>query len=168
MTPRGFYSVVEKKHDQGGQWVTVRAREKKDLDNLADLLPDATPFQENFYTDYPWRFRVKKEQWADAIRQMAMEIDYDNFKDRVGKTDKKRASTYGRVWAALLDIEPWHMWTGRSDTMHGLGATIGGAGIDADTGQLSLPAGSPVDYGKRGNPRKQTESKPRRGRSRKT
>jgi hypothetical protein len=105
MTPRGFFSAVQK-HEDGTIRVTVRARVKQDLLNLSDLLPDAKPYQEKFFTDYPWRINVTKEEWAKACAVMALEIDYGNFKDEVKvKQGAARAAAYGRVWSVLLSLE---------------------------------------------------------------
>lgn len=105
ITTRGFYSAVAKRED-GDTHVTVRARNKQDLDNLADLLPDCKPYKQKGYTDYEWRLRCTKDQWAETVAILAKEIDYSNFKDEVKrKQGWKRASTYGRVWSVLLDLE---------------------------------------------------------------
>lgn len=105
MTTRGFYSAVEKKED-GVEGVTVRARNKSDIDRLKDLIPDAKPFKEKYYTDYAWRLRCSKLDWARAVAVMALEIDYSNFKDEVKRRRGSRvAAIYGRVWGVLLDLE---------------------------------------------------------------
>jgi hypothetical protein len=108
MTPRGFYSAVEKRGDREQGMVTIRARVKGDLESLLELLPDETgkPYKERFGTDYPWRIRIPAGQWAHACARMALEIDYANFKDEVArKQGKKRAGVYGRIWGVLLDLE---------------------------------------------------------------
>lgn len=107
MTPRGFYSAVQKRADHGTPYLTVRARSKKDLENLADLLPaDAKPYREERWTDYPWRVRVTVGDWTKVCAILATEIDYDNFKDAVkDRQGKARANVYSRVWSALLSIE---------------------------------------------------------------
>lgn len=118
MTPRGFYSAVQKRDDLPDR-VTVRARVKRDLDNLKDLLPDAKPYQEDRWSDYPWRINVPVADWSRACALMALEIDYSNFKDEVKrKQGAKRASVYGTVWATLLRLETGakRVWTGRGTT----------------------------------------------------
>lgn len=106
ITPRGFYSAVQKPWDGRDGMLTIRARAKVDLENLKDLLPDAKPFQEGGYSDYPWRIRVSQADWAEAIKKMALEIDYSNFKDEVTKRQgKKRHDIYTRVWSVLLSLE---------------------------------------------------------------
>lgn len=107
MTTRGMYSAVEKYEDRDEGMLTIRSRVKQDLLNLKDLLPNAVPYREKRYTDYPWRIRVLHEDWDFAVATMSSEIDYSNFKDRVKVVQgAKRASVYGRVWAVLLSLEP--------------------------------------------------------------
>jgi hypothetical protein len=73
ITPRGFYSAVAKPGD-GEAFVTVRARTERDIRNLADLI-DAQP-ERSEHTDYRWRVRCRKSDWARAVAAMAEEIDY--------------------------------------------------------------------------------------------
>ena len=102
ITPRGFYSAVAKPGD-GGEFVTVRARSERDIRNLADLI-DARPSREEG-TDYRWRIRCPKSEWASAVSVMAQEIDYPNFKSRIAREDPERAHILSRVWEVLYDIQ---------------------------------------------------------------
>jgi hypothetical protein len=102
VTPRGFYSAVAKPED-GDEYVTVRARSEREIRNLADLI-DGEPTSERG-GDYRWRLRCHKSVWADAVRKMALEIDYDNFKNRIHDEDPARAAVYARVWGDLLEIQ---------------------------------------------------------------
>lgn len=102
ITTRGFYSVVEKPEDGDGV-VTVRARVEQDIRNLADLIDaEAT---ESRHSDYQWRVRCPKAQWAEAVRQMALEIDYDNFKNRIYEEDPAREQILARVWSDLRALQ---------------------------------------------------------------
>ena len=102
MTPRGFYSAVAKPED-GDEFVTVRARAESDIRKLSDLI-DAEPVRDEG-TDYRWRIRCRKTDWARAVATMAEEIDYSNFKDRIGSEDPQRAHVLARVWSALYEIQ---------------------------------------------------------------
>lgn len=105
MTPVGFFSAVEKPADRKTGMLTIRCRAKKDIDALAELLPNSKPTS-NKGTDYPWRLRCTKEEWATVVARFALEIDYSNFKDEVkAKQGSGRAATYGRIWSDLLDLE---------------------------------------------------------------
>lgn len=105
MTPRGFYSAVQKRDDRAEGMVTVRARNKGDIDRLSDLI-DAKPYKQKGYSDYPWRLRCPRETWMAAVTVMAGEIDYANFKDEVKRVQgAARAGVYSRVWGVLLSLE---------------------------------------------------------------
>jgi hypothetical protein len=106
MTPRGFYSAVQKFGDAKDDMITVRARAREDLENLSDLLPGYEPYREKGYSDYPWRIRIPHQEWNQTVSTLSAEIDYNNFKDEVKhKQGQKRASVYGRIWSILLDLE---------------------------------------------------------------
>ena len=83
--------------------MTVRARSERDIRNLADLI-DAEPWRDDG-ADYRWRIRCRKSEWAEAVSTMAQEIDYSNFKDRIGREDPDRAHVLARVWNVLYDIQ---------------------------------------------------------------
>lgn len=117
MSVNGFYSVVEKAEDRNAGTVTIRARNKQDIDKLVKVyLPDAKPWRLR-RSDYEWRVRVPREEWAQAVARMAMEIDYSNFKDEVKRRQgKRRAGIYGRVWGVLLDLESKGRWAKSATT----------------------------------------------------
>jgi hypothetical protein len=105
-TPRGFFSAVQKPEDAKDQMMTIRARAKKDLENLHDILPAAAPYEVKGYSDYPWRIRVSQRDWAMAVATMALEIDYSNFKDEITRTQgKKRHDMYSQIWGVMLQAE---------------------------------------------------------------
>lgn len=112
MTPRGFYSAVQK--DPDFDTLTIRARARGDLESLCEL-PTMRSYAEDISegagTDYPYRIEVRRDDWNAALAAMGDEIDYSNFKDEVKEMQgKERAATYGRVWSALLDLEPEGWW----------------------------------------------------------
>jgi hypothetical protein len=81
----------------------VRARSERDLRNLADLI-GAEP-QRSDQSDYRCRIRCRKEEWAQALATMAREIDYDNFKSRIGQDDPDRAHLLDDVWSVLYELQ---------------------------------------------------------------
>lgn len=104
-TPEGFFSVVQKPQDRKKGTLTVRTRNRQDMNALvANHFPDAKPWEVK-HSDYEWRIRVKKAAWAQAVSRMAMDIDYANFKDEVTRRQGwDRHDVYLRVWQALLSI----------------------------------------------------------------
>jgi hypothetical protein len=104
MTNFGFFSIVKK---EGETYLTVRARAKQDLLNLkARYLPAVEAIEESDYTDYRYRVRVPQEAFAEALRVIALDIDYPNFKNSVAATQgKARAKLYEDIWVRLLDLQ---------------------------------------------------------------
>ena len=104
MTNFGFFSIVKK---EGEANVTVRARVKQDLLSLKEnYMPSIGAIEESDYTDYRYRVRVPREAFAEALKEMALDIDYPNFKNSVAATQgKARARLYGDIWTRLLDLQ---------------------------------------------------------------
>lgn len=102
-TTLGFFSIVQKR---GTSSLTVRARAKGDLDVLRErYLPALSPTSGKGGTDYPWRATVQHAEFAEAMKQMVLDVSYDNFKNAVAaRQGRARASAYHDVWAALLDL----------------------------------------------------------------
>ena len=84
-TPIGFFSIVQKKHDQPDQ-VTIRSRVRKDLEDLVSYLPTASAIR--------------------ATATLVRDIDYDNFKDEVARQQGyERAGSYGAVWSTMYALQ---------------------------------------------------------------
>jgi hypothetical protein len=103
ITTRGFYSTVA--HRDKPDSVLVRGRVREDLEALTDLIPEIDVY-EDASADYRWRAVVTKDAWGKAIRQMAADIDYDNFKNAVAAHQgKERAHVYSAVWEDLYVLQ---------------------------------------------------------------
>ena len=104
MTDFGFFSIVKK---EGEEHLTVRARKKEDLLNLKErYLPSAGAIEVSDYTDYRYRVHVPRETFAEALRDIALDIDYPNFKNSVArKQGRARARVYEDVWHRLYDLQ---------------------------------------------------------------
>jgi hypothetical protein len=103
ITNCGFFSVVQK---PGEQQLTVRARAQKDLEVLRDrYLPQLGEIVEGGGTDYQYRARVSRTEFAEAMKMIAMDINYSNFKNSVAKNQgHKRANIYHDLWHSLWGI----------------------------------------------------------------
>ncbi len=103
-TTIGFFSVVQK---PGEAQLTVRARVAADLDRLRErYLPTMSATVANAGTDYPFRARVSRKAFSEAMARMGEDIDYANFKNEVAKVSGKgRAGIYSGVWTRLLALE---------------------------------------------------------------
>jgi hypothetical protein len=97
-TTFGFFSVVQKK--PADNFLTVRARDPKDLDSLREHVPALGP-TELAGGDYCCRAKIGRRELAEGIAKVAKEIHYDNFKDAVaGSMGAERASIYHDAWNA--------------------------------------------------------------------
>ena len=102
VTNFGFFSVVRKPGDTD---LTVRARAKADLEALGNkYLPDLQVIKGGG-TDYEFRAKVSRQHFADVVKQIALDIDYSNFKNSVAKEQGyDRSDLYHKVWSALQGV----------------------------------------------------------------
>ena len=107
ITNFGFFSIVEKPHDRDSGSVTIRSRVKKDLQTLKEkYLPQMRPIQEGVGTDYRYRATASRSEFANALLQIGLDIDYDNFKNSVARNQgKQRENLYHRVWTVLDKLQ---------------------------------------------------------------
>ena len=104
LTNFGFFSVVQKKDDDV---LTVRARARNDLEVLKErYIPNLGHIIRGDGTDYRYRAKVSREDMAEALKKIVLDIDYSNFKNSVAeKQGHKRARVYGEVWEVLLNLQ---------------------------------------------------------------
>lgn len=101
-TETGFVSAVRK--NDRPDVITVRARDQKSLEALAELAQSEIAKSPN--GDYPYRLFVATEVWAEWVSLVAMNVDYDNFKSHVAETrGYEYAHELSRVWSVMLDTE---------------------------------------------------------------
>ena len=98
----GFFSVAATKFCKPDE-VAVRARKREHLESLMErhgLKADILVFPE---ADYRYRIHITREQWAKALQEEAMCLDYNSFKDAMAaagaSADYLRAmfSTYATI-----------------------------------------------------------------------
>lgn len=106
ITTFGFFSVVEKPEQKGTGMVTIRARVRRDLEELRDrYLPSMGPISDK-KSDYPHRAVAQKEAVGEAMRLATIDIDYGNFKDTViDRQGLEREKLYADVWEVLQGME---------------------------------------------------------------
>jgi hypothetical protein len=105
-TNKGFYTVVENQNDKNT--VILRSRVRKDIEDFRkDFLPENTP-KVTFHIDYdyPYRLIVPKKDFAIAMFDAVMDIDYKKFKESVReKQGSARSSFYTMIWSKMIDLE---------------------------------------------------------------
>lgn len=102
-TTQGFYSVV--RHRDDPTKLIVRCRAEEDLDALREQIPNLEVFTDQ-QADYRWRAVVSEAEWVGALAQIAISIDYDNFKSKVSERQgHERSRIYSHVWGELLSLQ---------------------------------------------------------------
>ena len=79
---QGFYSIVRK---DGDEW-HIRARARKDLENLNRLAGTDHAIHRAEKADYRWRIVVPGTEARALVARLADDIDYPNFKSAVAQT----------------------------------------------------------------------------------
>lgn len=98
-TTSGFVSAVFK---DGA--IQVRARDRKSLEPLvkqtgATITP--TPL-----ADYPYRIAITNEQFAAWVSQVALSVNYKNFKSEIADTRGYGfAKPLNQVWSVMHEVE---------------------------------------------------------------
>lgn len=99
-TVHGFYSIVQK---APGEW-HVRARVKRDLDNLKKLTRLRISVEQSYAgSDYPWRMIVGKKAKDIIIQALGDDIEYGNFKGEVGRRPDQadKLPALHEIWAIM-------------------------------------------------------------------
>jgi hypothetical protein len=103
-TRYGFFSVVEKESGT----LTIRARVKRDLENLKSKFPaelGSCEILENVGTDYEFRIKCDKKVFSELSSRLMLDVDYDNFKNMIDKeVGRKREFLYGEVWSVVRKL----------------------------------------------------------------
>src|SRR6266511_3910460 len=98
MTNFGAFSVVRAQEDP--EWMVVRARRRRDLMRLRRrYLPELGRIYSTPHRDYQFRAFCTPSHCAEAMSKVALDIDYDNFKDSV--KDHKLHEAYSDIWYTL-------------------------------------------------------------------
>lgn len=93
----GFLSAVKDHFNPDS--VLVRARVRK---HLEDNFPNDVIFQIP-NSDYAWRVRLKKTQWAEFLYEKSLSIEYTNFKNSVKDYDLK--DMYSEIWWLGMQLQ---------------------------------------------------------------
>ncbi len=90
----------------------VRARVRAHLEALQARFPEllgSCEIREFPGADYAWRIFVPKSVWAEVVRRLVEDIDYDNFKAAVARHQRPEGKAYVEalhaVWKTMLDLQ---------------------------------------------------------------
>lgn len=102
-TKLGFYSIVQKRDG-----FHVRARTKRDLENLCSAAKISPKIEDWPTADYRWRIVLRdmltmEVLWLGLMRS----ITYPNFKSEVySRADQhNKRPAYNRLWQSLADVQ---------------------------------------------------------------
>jgi len=102
----GFVSIVQDAELK--TWRVVRARVRGDLEAFCDLLPHGEERKKQIVVlsnrDYRYRVTLQRREVAAALHNLAMQLDYGNFKESV-HGDPDRDHAYMKCWAAMKDLQ---------------------------------------------------------------
>jgi len=103
-TKIGFYSIVKK--GTPGTW-QIRARVRKDLQNLVAVAKIGVSPIETPDGDYHWRIVVNAPQMARVFEILALSIDYPNFKNCIAQTpdQQQKLNAYHNFWRDMLTVQ---------------------------------------------------------------
>lgn len=102
-TQYGFFSIVQK---QAGQF-HVRARCRKDLENLLALTGLNFPIHHSTDGDYAWRIVVWQEEVSTIMAAFSATINYPNFKSRIQERPDQngKLSAYANLWSQMINYQ---------------------------------------------------------------
>lgn len=118
-TKHGFYSAVCARQGNGSHGqpvdpdrIMVRARVCSHLEALkerfCDLLADCE-IMEFAGADYAYRIFVPKSVWSQVLVGLTEEMDYDNFKSKVGRHRGSAGAEYEHslheVWSVMNSLQ---------------------------------------------------------------
>lgn len=92
-----FLSIVHK--DCEPDELLVRARRQGDIQKV---FPDAV-VKKTIGNDYLYRAAIKRTVVGEALATLAMEVDYDNFKNTV--RDNKLHSAFSAIWHTIARLQ---------------------------------------------------------------
>ena len=94
-----FLSIVENRNNK--EELLVRSRVRGDIDKI---FPDSNIFEmEN--SDYKYRSYIKKIEVSEKIREIVTNINYENFKNSISKSEDQRHSSYLNVWNEMRKLQ---------------------------------------------------------------
>lgn len=102
-TTHGFFSVVRESTRPMAN-VVIRARDDRHLDKLLTHVGQSDLTHRIIHTtdsDYPYRVIVPKHTWTAISERLSDDIDYTNFKEKVGRRNQRYSDVLHLVWAMV-------------------------------------------------------------------
>lgn len=98
----GFFSVVKKEDGYH-----VRARVKRDLENLIAETGITEPLQQWPTADYRYRVVLSSQAIPALFEKLGESIDYSNFKSKIAATPTQRnkENAYYEIWRVMYGLQ---------------------------------------------------------------
>ncbi len=99
----GWFSIVEKEKGQ----FHVRARVRKDLENLIKASRIVSMIQEWPGADYRYRVIVNRKHLHQIYGALESSVDYRNFKSEIAVTPDQcdKLGAYHTIWAQMAALQ---------------------------------------------------------------
>ena len=94
-----FLSIVENRDN--AEELLIRSRVRGDIEKI---FPNAKVI-EMHNSDYRYRAFISRQKVAEVVKEKVININYENFKNSVGKDDHARKQAYLNVWKVLLGLQ---------------------------------------------------------------
>ncbi len=85
----------------------VRARIRQDLENLLEILDFDAEILVWPTADYRYRIQVDFEGFLEIMVQLAGQLEYSNFKGRIGELQDQanKLGAYHRIWGLMAGLQ---------------------------------------------------------------
>lgn len=102
-TKYGYFSVVRTSPNE----YHVRARVKKDLENLCDAINLVKKISASKDADYRYCIVVGGEVYRTITQLLTQSVDYDNCKAKIAMTEDQREKlkAYHQIWETMRDLQ---------------------------------------------------------------
>lgn len=107
-TRYGFFSAVQ--HNEDRDIIVVRARVREHLEALfarfynGDDAGNIPAIAESLGTDYRFRSFISRRDFAEIAQELALDVDYPNFKNEVQRARRQRSVAARGYLYALHDV----------------------------------------------------------------
>ena len=104
MTTFGFFSIIQERPDD--TLLTIRGSARGELEALRDrYLPSLGGIEEDPETDHKFRACASREDVAQALSRIAIDIDYASFTEKRKELHGSRAARIqGGLWEVLWEL----------------------------------------------------------------
>jgi len=99
----GFFSIIRTSPNE----YHIRARVKKDLENIRDAINLVKEISVSDDADYRYRLVVGGEVYKTLLQLLVRSVDYDNFKAKIAMTEdqQEKLQAYHEIWQIMHGLQ---------------------------------------------------------------